>query len=230
MTAPFVLPTVVVGVAFRGLLAPSGPLGSLGLDGTPVAIVAALVFFNLSLVVRVVGPWWSGLDPRREQAAASLGAGPWQVLRTVTLPALVPVVLSVATVVFLFCATAFGIVLTLGGGRWSSVETEIYFLTTRLLDLPAAAALSLVQLLVVAALLALAATAQPRRGDRAGRPGGASGPQPRACATCRSWRWPGCPWRWSSPRWRRCSPRACGWGRSGRPVTTGRSWPRPTTA
>lgn len=172
VTAPFVLPTVVVGVAFRGLLAPSGPLGSLGLDGTPVAIVAALVFFNLSLVVRAVGPWWSRLDPRREQAAASLGASPWQVLRTVTLPALAPVVLSVATVVFLFCATAFGIVLTLGGGRWSSVETEIYFLTTRLLDLPAAAALSLVQLLVVAALLALAATRRRDVGiERTGRAG-----------------------------------------------------------
>ena len=42
VTVPFVLPTVVVGVAFRTLLAPSGPLGFLGLDGTPAAIVAAL--------------------------------------------------------------------------------------------------------------------------------------------------------------------------------------------
>ncbi len=171
--APFVLPTVVVGVAFRGLLAPSAPLGFLGLDGTPTAIVAALVFFNISLVVRAVGPWWSQLDPRREQAAASLGASPWQVLRTVTVPALAPVVVSVSVVVFLFCATAFGIVLTLGGGRWSTIETEIYFLTTRLLDLPAAAALSLVQLLVVAALLALAAVGSGRdtRTERTGRAG-----------------------------------------------------------
>jgi thiamine transport system permease protein len=164
VTAPFVLPTVVVGVAFRGILAPSGPLGFLGLDGTAAAIVLALVFFNVSLVVRAVGPWWARLDPRREQAAAALGASPWQVLRTVTLPALVPVVVSSATVVFLFCATAFGVVLTLGGGRYSTIETEIYFLTTRLLDLPAAAALSLVQLLVVAGLLALAAATG--RGDR----------------------------------------------------------------
>ena len=52
---PFVLPTVVVGVAFRTLLAPSGPLGLLGLDGTPAAIVAAMVFFNLAVVVRTVG-------------------------------------------------------------------------------------------------------------------------------------------------------------------------------
>jgi thiamine transport system permease protein len=164
VTVPFVLPTVVVGVAFRAILAPSGPLGFVGLDGTAVAIVLALVFFNVSLVVRAVGPWWARLDPRREQAAAALGASPWQVLRTITLPALAPVVVSAATVVFLFCATAFGVVLTLGGARYSTIETEIYFLTTRLLDLPAAAALSLLQLLVVATLLALAALTG--RGDR----------------------------------------------------------------
>src|SRR3954464_7033333 len=52
---PFVLPTVVVGVAFRQLIAPSGPLGALHLDGTSAAIVAALVFFNISVVVRTVG-------------------------------------------------------------------------------------------------------------------------------------------------------------------------------
>ena len=56
--------------------------------------------------------------------------------------------------VFLFCATSFGVVLTLGGLRYSSVETEIYLLTTQLLDLRAAAALSIVQLVAVTVLLA----------------------------------------------------------------------------
>src|SRR3954471_6985336 len=107
---PFVLPTVVVGVAFRTLLGGSGPLAFLGLDGSPVAIVAALVFFNVAVVVRTVGPAWAALDPRPAEAAAALGATPAQVLRTVTLPALLPVVLSAASVVFLFCATAFGVV------------------------------------------------------------------------------------------------------------------------
>ena len=150
---PFVMPTVVVGVAFRTLLASSGPLGVLHLDGTPVAIVAAMVFFNLAVVVRTVGAMWEGLDRRREEAAAALGASPGQVLRTVTLPALAPAIVSAASVVFLFCATAFGVVLTLGGLRYSTVETEIYLLTTQFLDLRAASALSVLQLLVVAFLL-----------------------------------------------------------------------------
>jgi thiamine transport system permease protein len=160
---PFVMPTVVVGVAFRTLLASSGPLGGLGLDGTPTAIIAAMVFFNLAVVVRTVGVLWEGLDPRREQAAAALGASPWQVLRTVTLPALAPAIVSAASVVFLFCATAFGVVLTLGGLRYGTVETEIYLQTTQFLDLRSAAALSVLQLLVVTLLLLLAQRARTRR-------------------------------------------------------------------
>ncbi|GAB3195357.1 iron ABC transporter permease [Nocardioides hungaricus] len=153
LLVPFVLPTVVVGVAFRELIGEAGPLGFLGLDGSAGAIVAGLAFFNVAVVIRVVGAAWASLDPRPAEAAAALGASPAQVLRTVTLPMLRPAIVSAASVVFLFCATAFGVVLTLGGLRYSSVETEIYLLTTNLLDLQAAAALSIVQLLAITALL-----------------------------------------------------------------------------
>lgn len=153
LLVPFVLPTVVVGIAFRQLLAEGGPLGFLGLDGSRTAIVAALAFFNLAVVVRTVGAAWETLDPRPAQAAAALGASPLQVLLTVTLPQLRSAVVSAATVVFLFCATAYGVVLTLGGLRYSTIETEIYLLTAQLLDLRAAAALSVLQLLVVVVLL-----------------------------------------------------------------------------
>src|SRR5690625_2513816 len=61
VTIPFVLPTVVVGVAFRALLAESGPLGFLNLDGTVTAVIIALVFFNHALVVRGVGNMWERL-------------------------------------------------------------------------------------------------------------------------------------------------------------------------
>ena len=168
---PFVLPTVVVGVAFRHLIAPSGPLGALGLDGTSAAIVAALVFFNVSVVVRTVGSFWESLDQRAEEAAATLGASPLRVFATVTLPGLLPGIASAAIVVFLFCSTAFGVVLTMGGLRFANVETEIYLLTTQELDLSGAAALSLLQLVVIVALLAL--SARTRRAPGRAR---ASGP------------------------------------------------------
>lgn len=160
---PFVLPTVVVGVAFRTLLSASGPLGFLGIDGSWVAILLAMIFFNLAVVVRTVGGMWESLDPRAEDAAAALGAGPWQVFRTVTLPALTPAILSAASVVFLFCSTAFGIVLVLGGLRYSTIETEIYLLTANFLDLRAAAVLSLLQLVAVLLLLGVTEAMRSRR-------------------------------------------------------------------
>ena len=45
LRVPFVLPTVVVGLAVRELIAPAGILGFLGLDGTAFAILIGLVFF-----------------------------------------------------------------------------------------------------------------------------------------------------------------------------------------
>ena len=163
VTVPFVLPTVVVGVAFRSLLATGGPLDFLGLDGTFAAIIAALVFFNYALVVRTVGGLWEHLDPRTEQAARALGASPLRAFVSVTLPALAPAIASAASLVFLFCATAFGAVLVLGGMRYGTIETEIWIQTTQFLDLRAASVLSVVQLVIVAAALAVAGRARRTR-------------------------------------------------------------------
>jgi thiamine transport system permease protein len=163
VTVPFVLPTVVVGVAFRSLLAEGGPLGALHLDGTLAAIVAALVFFNYSVVVRTVGGFWAHLDPRAEQAARVLGAPPWRAFLSVTLPALVPAITAAASIVFLFCATAFGVVLILGGIRFGTIETEIWIQTTQFLNLKAASVLSVVQLVVVGAVLGVSGAARRRR-------------------------------------------------------------------
>jgi thiamine transport system permease protein len=163
VSVPFVLPTVVVGVAFSSLLATNGPLGALGLQESLAAIVAALTFFNYSVVVRMVGSLWSRLDPRAEAAARSLGAGRLRVLATVTLPALAPAIASASALVFLFCASAFGVVLVLGGDGYGTIETEIWYQTTQLLDLPAAAALSILQLLVVSASLMVAGATRARQ-------------------------------------------------------------------
>lgn len=160
---PFVMPTVVIGVAFRQLFSSSGPWGFLGLDGSAPAIVTALVFFNVSVLVRTVGSYWEGLDPRMEQAAAVLGAPRWRLWWDITLPQLWPSIVAAATIVFLFCATAFGVVLTMGGVRYANIETEIYHLTTQELDLSGAAALSLLQLLVIIGLLAVSNRSQRRR-------------------------------------------------------------------
>lgn len=162
VAVPFVLPTVVAGVAFGSLLREDGLLGWLGLGGSVAAILAAMVFFNYSVVVRAVGTFWARLDPRLGQAAATLGASPARVLATVTIPTLAPALLSSASLVFLFSASSYGIVMVLGETRFQTVETEIWFLTTQLLDLPAAAALSVAQLVIVTATLWVSGHAQAR--------------------------------------------------------------------
>ncbi|MTD54183.1 ABC transporter permease subunit [Amycolatopsis sp. RM579] len=150
---PFVLPTVVVGLAFRALWP----------DGGVVSIVLANAFFNVAVVARTVAGLWSHVDSRAEDAARTLGASRWRAFRSVTLPALLPAVTSAAAVVFLFCATSFGVVLVLGGARFRTLETEIYLRTENLLDLTGAAALSLVQIAAVLAVLMLGAVARRRR-------------------------------------------------------------------
>lgn len=163
VTIPFVLPTVVVGVAFRSLLATSGPLGFLGIDGTFAGIVAALVFFNYSVVVRTVGGFWSTLDSRAVSAARTLGASPMRAFWQVTIPQLAPAIASAASIVFLFCASAFGIVLTMGQVGYATIETEIWLQTVQFLDLRAASVLSVVQFVVVAGALVMVSRFRSRR-------------------------------------------------------------------
>ncbi|WP_431421988.1 ABC transporter permease [Actinokineospora sp.] len=150
---PFVLPTVVVGLAFRSLMP----------DGGVLSIVLANAFFNVAVVARTVAGLWSHLDRRAEDAARALGASPLRAFTSVTLPALRPAIGSAAAIVFLFCATSFGVVLLLGGARYRTLETEIYLRTVDLLDLSGAAALSLIQITAVVSVLVLAALARRRR-------------------------------------------------------------------
>lgn len=153
LTVPFVLPTVVVGLAFRELL----PFA-----GTTAAVIVAHVFFNVGLATRVIGSVWAQLDPRYVDVARSLGASPLRVFADVTWPFLRPAVFASAALVFLFTFTSFGVVLVVGDPSWPTIEVEIYRLAAQSLDLTAAATLAIVQLIVVIAALAWSASLQRR--------------------------------------------------------------------
>jgi thiamine transport system permease protein len=159
VTVPFVLPTVVVGLAFRALL-PAAWIGTLG------AILVAHVFFNYAVVVRVVGGLWGQLDPRYVQAARTLGASPARAFRTVTWPLLRPAVVAAAVLVFLFTFTSFGVVLVLGGPSTTTLEVEVYRRTAELLDLPGAAVLAVLQMALLGVVLFVAARVQARSAVR----------------------------------------------------------------
>lgn len=160
MGVPFVMPTLVVAAGFNALLGPKGWLNqqlmsTFDLPGPPIAflntfhaIIIAHVFYNLTIVLRMVGDYWAYLDPRISQAASTLGANRWQNLRLITFPLLKPVILAAALLVFIFDFTSFGVILILGGPQFATIEVEIYYQTVSLFNLPLAAVLSLIQLTI----------------------------------------------------------------------------------
>ena len=159
-TLPFIMPTVVVAAGFNALLGPRGwvNLGLMALfdlEAPPIAflntfgaILAAHVFYNTTIIIRVVSNAWSQQNIRLRQAATVLGASPWRTFKEVTLPLLRPSILSATLLVFLFNFTSFGVVLMLGGPQYATLEVEIYIQALHLLNLPMAAVLSILQLVV----------------------------------------------------------------------------------
>lgn len=155
---PFVLPAITVALGFILLFGRNGWLNQalmalLPLGEPPIkvlytlwAIVLAHAFYNAPLIARVVSATWEGLDPSYEESARALGASPARVFWTVTLPQLLPALLSAATIVFIFCFLSFPIVLTLGGARFSTLEVEIYTQVKALFNRPQGAALAIVGL------------------------------------------------------------------------------------
>jgi thiamine transport system permease protein len=163
-TLPFILPTVVVAASFNALLGPHGWLNLLlmavfNLSAPPIQmlnglgiILLAHVFYNTTIVIRVVGNAWAQLDPRLEQAGRTLGASPLRSLLEVTLPLLRPALLSATLLVFLFDFTSFGVILLLGGPKFTTLEVAIYLQTMEMLNLPLAGLLSFIQLCFTLAL------------------------------------------------------------------------------
>ncbi len=156
---PFVMPTVVVAAGFNALLGARGWLNlglmrMLQLHAPPLAIINTLwvillahVFYNTTIVVRLVGDFWARLDPRLTKAARTLGATRWRAFAQVTAPLLAPAVLAAALLIFIFDFTSFGVILILGGPRFATLEVAIYRQTLNFFNLPLAALLSLLQLL-----------------------------------------------------------------------------------
>jgi len=151
ITIPFVLPSIVIAVGFtvfRSVHYFYQGLGFKFLEDPVYWIIAAHVFVNYSIAVKTIGGVWAVLDESVDSAASLDGAGRFRTFMSISLPQLVPAIVSAASLIFLFSATSFGIVLILGGGQVSTIETVIYFAATQRLDLELAAALVIVQTLI----------------------------------------------------------------------------------
>ncbi|MCZ4274428.1 ABC transporter permease [Rhodococcoides yunnanense] len=160
---PLVLPPVVGGIA---LLYTFGRLGLVGeyLEGwglsiafSTTAVVLAQTFVSLPFLVLSLEGALRSSGHTYERVAATLGARPTTVLRRVTLPLVLPGLVSGAVLAFARALGEFGATLTFAGslqGVTRTLPLEIYL--QREADADAAVALSLL-LIVVAALVVLAA-------------------------------------------------------------------------
>lgn len=158
---PLVIPPVVGGVALlfalgrRGLL--GGPLEAatgLVLPFSLWGVVLAATFVSMPFLVITVEGALRNLDPRFEGAAATLGAGRWTVLRSVTLPMIAPSLRAGIVLTWARALGEFGATLTFAGnlpGRTQTLPLAVYVALES--DRDAAVALSLI--LIVVALVVL---------------------------------------------------------------------------
>ncbi|NNG20665.1 molybdate ABC transporter permease subunit [Naumannella sp. ID2617S] len=159
---PLVLPPVVGGIALlqafgrRGLLGAGLEAAGMHLAFTTMAVVLAQSFVSLPFLVLSVEGALRSAEVGYEQVAAGLGAGPWTVLRRVTLPLVLPGLASGAVLSFARALGEFGATLTFAGslqGVTRTMPLEIYL--QREADPDVAVALSLVLLVLAAAIVAL---------------------------------------------------------------------------
>ncbi len=155
--APLLVSVVVRAFGWSLVLGPAGfvnqlleavGVGRVRMLYTPVAVVVALVHVMLPFMVIPVWTSLQKLDPMVENAALSLGASRFTVMRRVVLPQVLPGLLSGALIVFALSASALAIPGLLGGRRLKMVATLIYDEYLHELNWPLGAAIALVLLVV----------------------------------------------------------------------------------
>ena len=135
---PFALPTAVAGLVFSNLYVANGWLGRflvpLGIEGaySRLAVVLVLVFIGFPFVVRTLQPVLEALDAEAEEAAALLGASRWQVFRRITLPAIMPGLLTGFALAFARGLGEYGSVVFVSGNMPFKTEIAAFLIVSRL--------------------------------------------------------------------------------------------------
>lgn len=167
LTLPLAFPGVVVGFMVIVLAGRQGLIGSFTQAITGEKLVFAYsmaglllgyVYFSIPRTILTVMATAEKLDPSLEEAARSLGATPWEVVRDVIVPALKPALISAGAICFATAMGAFGTAFTLAT-RINVLPMLIYTEFTLQANIAMAAALSFVLGVVTWIALAVARTA-----------------------------------------------------------------------
>jgi sulfate transport system permease protein len=158
---PFALPTAVAGIALTAVYAPNGwlggPLAELGIQAaySRLGVFIALTFIGLPFVVRTVQPVLESLDPRLEEASATLGAGRWYTFTRVILPQLSVAIFTGFALAFARALGEYGSVVFISGNMPMKTEITPLLIMTKLeqYDYAGATALAVMMLLASFAIL-----------------------------------------------------------------------------
>ena len=156
----FVLPSIIVIICMISFYGKTGVLNTLlGSDIKLIysfaGIVVAHLFYNYALALRIIGDGWSRIGDEYRNISWSLGNGKVLTGLRVTLPMLLPSILSAFSLIFIFCFMSFGIVLVFGGIRFSTLEVRIYQELYQKLNFGRGAAYALVQIGISTLFLAV---------------------------------------------------------------------------
>lgn len=155
LDVPFALPTIVAGLVLLSLYGPHSPLGLHWAPTTQKAILVAVAFVTLPFVVRTVQPVLEEMDTDVEDAAASLGAGRFTVLRRIVLPTVLPAVFAGASLSFARGLSEYGSLVLLSSNSPHQTETVSVRLFAFIEQSNTQSAAALATVLLVVALLAI---------------------------------------------------------------------------
>ena len=139
-----------VNAALTGVMGAGAPV--LDLLYTPVGVIAAEITFFTPFVVRPLLASFSVLPRAQLDVAASLGASPLRVLRSVVMPEAWPALMAGGSLVLLLTLNEFGIVLFTGAKGVTTLPVLIYTRGIVTFDLPGAAVIATVQIALSLAL------------------------------------------------------------------------------
>jgi sulfate transport system permease protein len=160
MDLPFALPTSVAGIALSALFAGNGWFGQWLEPHFKVAyalpgVVVAMAFTSVPFVVRTVQPVLEELSPEYEEAAATLGAKPWQIFLRVVLPSIMPAFITGLSLSFARSLGEFGAVIFIAGNLPMKTEIAALLIFIRLEEFDYEAAAAIATVLLAAAFLLL---------------------------------------------------------------------------
>jgi putative spermidine/putrescine transport system permease protein len=120
------------------------------------AVVAGIIAINLPYTVLTLQAVFEGIDPRLEEAAASMGATPSRAFRRVVFPLALPGIVIAAVLCFILCMNAFATPLLLGGPRFHMMAPLLFWAFSSDNNWPFSAAIAFILMATTLGLTGLA--------------------------------------------------------------------------